>query len=287
MGSRRMKRPCPQSLQVLAWLALGWSAVSSPCSNTAAFSPLPTTTSSRTARTTPQVAPPQQHRQQQLQQHYQPLYYSDRDANYEGSGNNNRFDDIESNILRNRLQSLQVKTLDTLACRPPHPSLSPTDFVEVFLQCLWENSDPLPDSGFRLLLAASTKRWREQLYQSVGAPWTADADVVASALGEALARPHNQFAILVGEDDSDNDSVNNKRNYVPIFPSDPLEYADDGTAWVECQLRSVDDDTLLATTGWQLEKVNDAWLVDDIVWQDFRDEFRPGIGREEWMRICG
>ena len=266
-----MKRYCQLGL------ALWWLSIDSwPAWNTAAaFSPnilvvvnlLPT----RTGRTTVNTG--------RLRLQQQQLFYSDRDANYEGSGDSNRFDEIESNILRNRLQSLHVKALDKLACRPPHPFLSPTAFVEVFLQCLWENSDPLPDSGFRLLLAASTKRWRQQLFQSVGAPLTADEDVVASALGEALARPRNQFGILVGDGE--------RREYVVTFPSDPLVYAEDGTAWVECQLRSADDDTLLATTGWQLEKVNDAWLVDDIIWQDFRDEFRPGIGREEWMRICG
>ena len=30
-----------------------------------------------------------------------------------------------------------------------------------------------------------------------------------------------------------------------------------------------------------------AWLIDGIDWQDFRDDYRPGIGREEWERICG
>jgi hypothetical protein len=30
-----------------------------------------------------------------------------------------------------------------------------------------------------------------------------------------------------------------------------------------------------------------AWLVDGIDWQDFRERYRPGIGREEWERICG
>jgi hypothetical protein len=30
-----------------------------------------------------------------------------------------------------------------------------------------------------------------------------------------------------------------------------------------------------------------AWLIDGIDWQDFWDEYRPGIGREELERICG
>ena len=27
-------------------------------------------------------------------------------------------------------------------------------------------------------------------------------------------------------------------------------------------------------------------MQDEIMWQDFRDKYRPGIGREEWARIC-
>jgi len=268
------------------WLALWWLSAASLIS-TEAFAPtlyhpqqhhhLPR--SRTTTTTTTDASAPSRHHHHH--HHHHQLNYSNRDASYEGSRDSSHFDEIESNILRNRLQSLHVQALDKLACRPPHPALSPTQFVDVFLKCLWENSDPLPDSGFRLLLAASTKGWREQLYHSVGAPLSADEETVASALGEALGRPHNQFGILVGSEDGED------CEYVATFPSDPLEYAEDGTAWVECQLRDATDDTLLATTGWQLQKVNDAWLVDSITWQDFRDEYRPGIGREEWMRICG
>jgi len=232
---------------------------------------------------------------QQQQQQQQALFYSTRDESYRSNSsdddNNSSFDEIENAILRNRLQNLHVQALEKLQSRPPNPALSPTEFVSEFLSCLWENSDPLPDSGFRLLLAASTKAWRTKLYQSVGAPMTADEEVVATALGEAMGRPHNQFGILVQDDDAGEDEEDAAAGYVASFPSEPLEYADDGTAWVECQLRSKEDDKLLAITGWQLRKENDGdnacWLVDDITWQDFRDEFRPGIGREEWVRICG
>lgn len=107
------------------------------------------------------------------------------------------------------------------------------------------------------------------------------------------------------------------------FPSDPLIFEHDDNdetndtekcekiidyCWVESRLRSPKDDELLAVVGWSLQRLHvkqgqqgynsnesdvDAknfahcWFLDGIDWQDFRDEFRPGIGREEWERICG
>ena len=56
---------------------------------------------------------------------------------------------------------------------------------------------------------------------------------------------------------------------------------------------------LLVMMGWQLrvlvhyEKDDDndnyrkEYQIDRVDWQDFREQFRPGIGREEWVRICG
>jgi hypothetical protein len=191
-----------------------------------------------------------------------------------GDANKESFD---AGYLSHRLQEMRVNIMEEDLLRPPNPDLSPQEFVLELLRALWENSDPLPDSGFRLLLRASTKERRNKLYESVGAPASADEEVVASALGEAMGRPKNQFAILVAE----------AEKYVSTFPSEILDYAD-GTCWVECRLRDSVSNELLVAIGWQLEQRSDgAWLVDAIDWQDFRDEFRPGIGREEWMRICG
>jgi hypothetical protein len=79
------------------------------------------------------------------------------------------------------------------------------------------------------------------------------------------------------------------------FDTDPVDYYD-GTCWVESRLRSRGGE-LLVVVGWSLQqerlwKEDDdgsmvVWLLDNIDWQDFRDEYRPGIGREEWERICG
>ena len=124
------------------------------------------------------------------------------------------------------------------------------------------------------------------MYHTVGAPSCAEEEVVASALGEAIARPNNQFAILVDSNCDDNDDAI-EPPYAVDFPTGMVDYGD-GTCWLECHLRRRKDGALLVDMGWQLQRrsVDGAWLVDQIDWQDFRDEFRPGIGREEWMRVC-
>jgi hypothetical protein len=139
------------------------------------------------------------------------------------------------------------------------------DFISELLQALWWNAEPLPDSGFRLLLRASTKEWRRKLYTAVAAPDHANEEAVASAVGTAMARPRNQFGILVGEDEQ----------YYATFPTDVLDYGD-GKCWVECQLRGKSNDSLLAILGWELERreSDGAWLVSSIDWQDFRGASR-------------
>ena len=76
--------------------------------------------------------------------------------------------------------------------------------------------------------------------------------------------------------------------YTIEFPSDTLDYSD-GAAWVECRLRDKQSDALLVVLGWSMEQrgSDGSWLIDGIDWQDFREKYRPGIGREEWERICG
>lgn len=187
------------------------------------------------------------------------------------------FSPYDEDILHRRLQDMRRDVLEKELTRPPNPSLGPIQFVTAILDSLLDADNPLPDSGLRLLLRASTPLWRSKLCQSIGASLYVEEDVVASALGAALIRPRNQFGILVGSEDG----------YRPTFPSDALDFHD-GTCWVECRLRSMDGDTLLVVMGWQLQQGSDgAWLVDGLDWQDFRDDYRPGIGREEWMRICG
>ena len=187
------------------------------------------------------------------------------------------FSPYDEDVLQRRLHDMRRDVLEKELTRPPNPSLGPIQFVTAILDSLLDADEPLPDSGLRLLLRSSTPPWRAQLRQSIGASSHVGEDVVASTLGAALSRPRNQFGILVGSEDG----------YRPTFPSDTLDFHD-GTCWIECRLRSMDGDKLLVIMGWQLQQGSDgAWLVDGLDWQDFRDAYRPGIGREEWMRICG
>uniref|UniRef100_A0A7S1UZ34 Uncharacterized protein n=1 Tax=Grammatophora oceanica TaxID=210454 RepID=A0A7S1UZ34_9STRA len=186
-------------------------------------------------------------------------------------------------LLHQRVRDMRISVLEDEMARPPNAELSPTEFVRAILMALKCPDDPVPDSGLRMLLRASTKNWRSQVYQAIGASPSAvvEEDVAASALGAALARPKNQFGILVGAEDSED-------YYLDITSMNELDFQD-GSCWVECRLRQKDTDKLLAVLGWELEqRLSDkAWVVDGIQWQDFRDDFRPGIGREEWMRVCG
>jgi hypothetical protein len=154
---------------------------------------------------------------------------------------------------------------------------------------------PAPYFGYEILYTSSTERWREVLRKSIGAPSKMmEEGLIFRALGTSIERPRNQFAILVrtdmnylvASDDSDVEFLNGR--YEIEFPQDTLDYYD-GTAWLECRLRDGKSDALLAVLGWSMKRREDdgSWLIDGIDWQDFRDEYRPGIGREEWERICG
>ena len=137
------------------------------------------------------------------------------------------------------------------------------------------------EGGVLTLLEASTPQWRQTLLSSVAAPPTATNEQVAPTLKAGLSRPNNQFAILMGAEKG-------QEEYAIDFPTDPLDYGD-GTCWAECRLRDLDNDELLVVMGWTLKQrdMDSAWLVAALDWQDFRPAYRPGIGREEWERICG
>jgi len=204
-----------------------------------------------------------------------------------------------------------------------------------------------PHSGVIRLWHSSTVEWQQTMMTAAAAAGggismggghsnnknrteTDDADnnnnIAVLALGEFLARPNQQFAILLGKED---------RNYEIEFPTDVVECSDDGNnnnerelVWLECRLRSSTETNnnknsmngggeLLVVLGWTLCKVRkqglptlqplllrggtfaneiensdddeqkNGWHVHSLDWQDFRDAYRPGIGREEWERICG
>ena len=201
-------------------------------------------------------------------------------------------------VLSFRLNQLRRQTLEE-EFASQHPT--PMGCIETCLARLWHNDTPSPDAGLRYLLRRSTKQWRQQILSSVGAPLHENAasyttaERVVTALRAAMTHPDNQYALLLPNDDNDNNSEEEEEEeprYRAVFPSEPLIFTDDHgrTAWVECQLRSIDheDDRLLVTMGWQLRQDDfDDWRIERIDWQDFREPFRPGVGREEWMRICG
>ena len=94
-----------------------------------------------------------------------------------------------------------------------------------------------------------------------------------------------------------------------LHPNGMLRTTTTTTTWIECQLRHYETNELLVVMGWQLlvtrhtplskdhvDILHDSssssstikeYQIDRVDWQDFREMFRPGLGREEWVRICG
>lgn len=149
------------------------------------------------------------------------------------------------------------------------------------LKVLLEHLDG-PDAGVKLWEASSLP-WQAAIREAVGAKPTTDAAKVARALHEAMARPNNQFAILMRRDCGPPTSQASR--FEATFPSDVV-CLDDSTCWVECRLRDVDTDKLLVTMGISLlrEEEGGPYKIHDLQWQDFRDEFYPGLSGREWLR---
>mmetsp|Transcript_8997 Transcript_8997/g.14870 ORF Transcript_8997/g.14870 Transcript_8997/m.14870 type:complete len:347 (-) Transcript_8997:726-1766(-) len=190
--------------------------------------------------------------------------------------------DAGMDLLISRIRKmLVIERAENQLNRPPRNDLDPIELVEEILSALSTPDYPLPDSGLGVLYRSSTREWRAKMRESIGAPKEAECSDIARALANAISRERNQFGILVGADDSE--------KYVASFPSDIVDH-NDGFCFLECQLRSAEDNTLLVATGWQLkrsQRLDGAWLIDRIDWQDFRNLYRPGIGREEWLRSVG
>lgn len=179
--------------------------------------------------------------------------------------------DKDSQILRRLVAKQRMKVLDELMILPPNNELGAVDFVRCVLSALLDPDTPLPDSGFRLLLRASSPHWRSLVCCSVGAPNDADEDQVVRALRNAVGRPSNHFGILVGADDDD--------QYRITFTNEVVKKSRDGKCIVECELRGQRDNELLVTMRWLLSQNKDdnALLIDHIDWKDFRDgyQYRP------------
>ena len=170
--------------------------------------------------------------------------------------------------------------------RPPSTNMTPKEVVTSILDGLLSPHDPLPYFGYEILYTSCTDEWKETLRKSVGAPDDTEEGLIYRVLSTSIERTDTQFGILVGMAEERDDG--NSGDYIVDFPFDTLDYYD-GTAWLECRLRDEQSDTLLAVLGWSFKQrdCDGVWLIDGIDWQDFRETFRPGIGREEWERICG
>jgi hypothetical protein len=207
------------------------------------------------------------------------------------SDDNNRNDnpvDSSSELLNQRLHKMRAKVYEQQMALPPNPNLSPTEFITAILTHLHRPDHFMPQSGFRTLLRSSSPKWKAALRRSIGVPSDLEdaitEDALISSLASAMTRPKNQYQILVHDDDNEEDDVS---SYAIYFPGDIVDYLD-GNCWLETQLREKESGKLLVIMGWSLvQNEKKEWLIDRLDWQDFRDEFRPGIGREEWMRICG
>ena len=179
----------------------------------------------------------------------------------------------------------------------------PKNVVTSLFNGLLNPHEPVPYFGYEILYTASTSHWKDVLRKSVGAPVGTEEELIYRALSTSMERENNQFGILVGLGTDQDLSANNANTipnedvdysievngyYTIEFPWDTLDYYD-GTAWLECRLRDAQSDELLVVLGWSMvqRESDGAWLIDGIDWQDFREKYRPGIGREEWERICG
>lgn len=149
-------------------------------------------------------------------------------------------------------------------------STSAIEFLQSLLDDLVQKSDATS------LIEKSSHGWRTAIYEAVGAPASADPSLVSKSLTSAMSKPDNQFAILLGK----------AEEFVVQFPSDTVDYIQEGHAFVEVQLREPRTDELLVTMGLQLEqRASDGqWLVAKLDWQDFRDQFYPGLSGREWLR---
>ena len=233
--------------------------------------------------------------------------------NYCGDHSSSIASNLDMNAFQRRKRKFTLQNRKQQWHQPPNPLLeNPIDFVQAILDAL---QHPCSYNGGTLcLLQASTPKWRRLLFNSVGAPYEATDDQVSYTLQNSLERPNNQFAILVHKKDEVHDNDSSSATSVCScwdFPTDPLQFEEDDKekdetvdfCFIESRLRSPKDDSLMVVVGWALKRrrrqpgysnnldtdddLNSNWLLDGIDWQDFRDEFRPGIGREEWERICG
>jgi len=219
----------------------------------------------------------------------------------------------------------QLEALSNLPPHSDDPRFEdPKNVITSVLEALQTPHIPCPFFGYEVLYGCCTGGWKGVLRRSVGVDFVLqeeheddrtpekreerdeddeeEKEIFLRALSASMERDNNQFGILVGlgtdhdheplssqTQNNQNDCKNDEADtYALEFPWDTLDYYD-GTAWLECRLRHARTDQLLVVLGFSLQRREEdgRWLIDKMDWQDFREKYRPGIGREEWERICG
>lgn len=151
----------------------------------------------------------------------------------------------------------------------PHPSssYSPEAVISLTLEALQRNNDPQPHAGTALL-----RRFSTPTFTLAGEPIPASGSRVSpQALSSFFST--SQYGLLL------NNSV------VVTFPTEICSF-DEGSAWQEVVLESPGG-SMLAKLGWSLTRSGGCWLTSEVMWHDFRDGWRPGIGQVEWDRSFG
>jgi len=177
-------------------------------------------------------------------------------------------------VLRSRMSQAKEQSLSL-----PGPHLAPEEVITQTLKRLQNNDDPYTDSGVETLIRLASDRFKLQLR------WLGTPAHKPRALSQVLRNENSQFHLLMCK-------------YDHHFPLDTF-YIDENRAFVDVQFDAplggkTGDKTgrvwngMLAKVGFEMLRREDGvWMFDVIIWHDFRDCFRPGIGQEEWPRICG
>ena len=150
----------------------------------------------------------------------------------------------------------------------PEPAYTPQEVISLTLDALQSNDEPQPSFGTALLRRFSTEE-----FQMAGEPQRLPPPALTAFFTT------NQYNLLLDREGAS-----------WYFPAETCSF-DDENAWQEVRFESdgaaAGENALLVKLGWSLVRSKGCWLTESVDWHDFRPDFRPGIGQEEWPRICG
>jgi hypothetical protein len=160
----------------------------------------------------------------------------------------------------------------------PSPELAPRDVVRITLEALRRPDDANDHAGPATLL-----RFARDGFAPAGAPShdSAMAPLTPARLAPLFDDPQSQYRLLRSRD-----------ALVSFADEDGPFLSDEDEAFDELvfeDMLELGGDAPLAKLGWELRRdaSDGCWRTSAWHWHDFRDDFRPGIGQEEWPRICG